>query len=87
MHDVLTQSSCQECYVKRTRCEWAPSYAAPAAPGVVPESEAQGTNVPSGHCESIEVQCKVNMIRQAKLELTEHLVVATEETVAMACEM
>src|SRR5260370_42548458 len=72
MCDVLTWSSCQECYVKRTRCEWAPGYAIPAAPGVAPESEAQGTDVPSGCQESIKVQCKVNVICQAKLELTEH---------------
>ena len=55
--------------------------------GVVLGSDSQDTDVPSCCQESIEVQHEANAICWAKLKLTECLVVATEETAAMACEM
>ena len=84
MYDKPSQQSCLKCFVMKNQCEWAPDYDMPAkviAPEV-PESDS-----PSGCHASIEVQHEANAIHQAELELTEQLVVASEQTAVVAHEM
>ena len=54
----------------RSKCEQAPIY--------------EVARSVSGCCESIEVQHEVNELHQAKLKLTEQMVIALEQTVVAA---
>ena len=75
--DKPSQHSCLKCFNTKNQCEWPPSYDMTA---LVSAPEVPGSGSSGVHHASIEVQHEANAIHQAKLELTEWLVMASEVT-------